>query len=143
MDADNVGAPVTKQQWDYIHKMGDALRQSFENVSAVFAPSCISHSVLTKKDWQNVKIDDISIAEALHCWEHKNARRRMRKLKSEMIADQPKAVGKRGRKRNNARVENVLVSNSTNSSVSDGEETNKKKRRKHRKNRKGRKRKGK
>ncbi|XP_066583261.1 palmitoleoyl-protein carboxylesterase NOTUM [Prorops nasuta] len=69
MSADNVGAPVTKQQWDYIHKMGDSLRQTFENVTAVFAPSCISHSVLTKRDWQLVKIDDVSLAQALHCWE--------------------------------------------------------------------------
>ncbi|KAI4485879.1 hypothetical protein M0804_006368 [Polistes exclamans] len=69
MSVDNVGAPVTKQQWDYIHKMGDSLRQTFENVSAVFAPSCISHSVLTKRDWQLVKIDEVSLAQALHCWE--------------------------------------------------------------------------
>lgn len=85
MDADNVGAPVTKQQWDYIHKMGDALRQSFENVSAVFAPSCISHSVLTKRDWMNVKIDDISIAQAIHCWEHhpfRKFRKRRKNLRS-------------------------------------------------------------
>ncbi|XP_060524164.1 palmitoleoyl-protein carboxylesterase NOTUM [Cylas formicarius] len=75
MDADNVGAPVTKQQWDYIHKMGDALRHSFQNVTAVFAPSCISHSVLTKRDWQEVKIDDMSIADALHCWERKDNRK--------------------------------------------------------------------
>lgn len=82
IDADNVGAPVTKQQWDYIHKMGDALRQSFENVSAVFAPSCISHAVLTKNDWQSVKIDDISIAAAIHCWEQRINRRRVRNLKN-------------------------------------------------------------
>lgn len=69
MTADNVGAPVTKQQWDYIHKMGDSLRQTFENVTAVFAPSCISHSVLTKRDWQLIKIDEVSLAQALHCWE--------------------------------------------------------------------------
>lgn len=87
MDADNVGPPVTKQQWDYIHKMGDALRQSFENVSAVFAPSCISHSVLTN-DWKSVKIDDISLPEALHCWEQlpiKIARRKYRN--NTMLAD--------------------------------------------------------
>lgn len=69
MTADNVGAPVTKQQWDYIHQMGDSLRSSFSNVSAVFAPSCISHSVLTKKEWQSVKIDEISLPQALRCWE--------------------------------------------------------------------------
>jgi len=33
MTADNVGAPVTKQQWDYIHQMGDSLRASFHNVT--------------------------------------------------------------------------------------------------------------
>ncbi|XP_026671001.1 palmitoleoyl-protein carboxylesterase NOTUM [Ceratina calcarata] len=69
MSADNVGAPVTKQQWDYIHKMGDSLRQTFENVTAVFAPSCISHSILTKRDWQLVKIDEVSLSQALYCWE--------------------------------------------------------------------------
>lgn len=145
MDADNVGAPVTKQQWDYIHKMGDALRQSFENVSAVFAPSCISHSVLTKKDWQNVRIDDISIAEALHCWEHRgNGRRTKRKQKNDnMVADQPKSLAKRGRKRSENSLDSGLVSNSKSGDVTGGDGANRKKRkRKHRKNRKGRKRKG-
>lgn len=33
MAADKVGAPVTKHQWDYIHKMGDTLRHTFQNVS--------------------------------------------------------------------------------------------------------------
>lgn len=33
MAADKVGAPVTKHQWDYIHKMGDSLRHTFHNVS--------------------------------------------------------------------------------------------------------------
>ncbi|KAL1492260.1 hypothetical protein ABEB36_012736 [Hypothenemus hampei] len=87
MDADNVGAPETKQQWDYIHKMGDALRHSFQNVSAVFAPSCISHSVLTKKDWQLVKIDDISLSDALHCWEQKTNRRRIKRRKNNRRKD--------------------------------------------------------
>ncbi|KAK6631709.1 hypothetical protein RUM43_013773 [Polyplax serrata] len=69
MAADKVGAPVTKHQWDYIHKMGDSLRHTFHNVSAVFAPSCISHSVLTKKDWSMIKIDEISLPNAIRCWE--------------------------------------------------------------------------
>lgn len=68
MRAYNMVAPKTRQQWDYIHKMGDSLRQTFDNVSAVFAPSCISHSVLTKKDWKLIKIDEISFAQALFCW---------------------------------------------------------------------------
>ncbi|XP_052873832.1 palmitoleoyl-protein carboxylesterase NOTUM [Anopheles cruzii] len=69
MRADSVGAPVTPQQWDYIHDMGGALRESLSNVSAVFAPSCIGHSVLTKRDWLKIRIDDISLADALRCWE--------------------------------------------------------------------------
>lgn len=73
MQADSVGAPVTTQQWDYVHDMGAALRASLDNVTAVFAPSCIGHSVLTKRDWLDIKIDDISLAEALRCWEKSTA----------------------------------------------------------------------
>ncbi|KAG8178958.1 hypothetical protein JTE90_013114 [Oedothorax gibbosus] len=69
MTADNVGAPVSKPQWDYIHTMGNELRQSLENVTAVFAPSCISHMVLTKKEWRHVKINKVSLPQALRCWE--------------------------------------------------------------------------
>ncbi|BET00789.1 Pectinacetylesterase [Nesidiocoris tenuis] len=89
MTADNVGAPMTKQQWDYVHKMGDSLRNSFKNVTSVFAPSCISHSVLTKRDWRLLKIDEVSLPQALRCWElssrrlhrprHKNLRGNKRK----------------------------------------------------------------
>lgn len=71
MRADSVGAPVTPQQWNYIHEMGGALRTSLDNVTAVFAPSCIGHSVLTKRDWLDIKIDDISLPDALRCWERK------------------------------------------------------------------------
>nr|CAG4651670.1 EOG090X02ZJ [Triops cancriformis] len=67
--AGNVGPPITKQQWDYIHKVGDQLRQSLENVSAVFAPSCISHTVLTNRDWQNFRVGSVGLPQALRCWE--------------------------------------------------------------------------
>lgn len=69
MRADSIEAPVTKEQWNYIHEMGGALRTSLDNVTAVFAPSCIGHAVLTKRDWMDIKIDDISLADALRCWE--------------------------------------------------------------------------
>ncbi|XP_067647325.1 palmitoleoyl-protein carboxylesterase NOTUM [Eurosta solidaginis] len=78
MRADNVGAPVTPQQWNYIHEMGGALRSSLDNVTGVFAPSCIGHAVLSKRDWINVKIDDISLPAALRCWEHSTRPRRRR-----------------------------------------------------------------
>lgn len=69
MRADSIEAPVTKEQWNHIHEMGGALRSSLDNVTAVFAPSCIGHAVLTKRDWMDIRIDDISLAEALRCWE--------------------------------------------------------------------------
>lgn len=69
MEADSIEAPVTREQWNHIHEMGGALRSSLDNVTAVFAPSCIGHAVLTKRDWMDIKIDDISLAEALRCWE--------------------------------------------------------------------------
>ena len=41
----------------------------FLKCRAVFSPSCISHTVLTKKDWQSIRIGDISLPQALRCWE--------------------------------------------------------------------------
>ncbi|XP_054734852.1 palmitoleoyl-protein carboxylesterase NOTUM [Anastrepha obliqua] len=78
MRADNVGAPVTPQQWNYIHEMGGALRSSLDNVTGVFAPSCIGHAVLSRRDWVSIKIDDISLPSALRCWEHSTRPRRKR-----------------------------------------------------------------
>lgn len=102
MRADSVGAPVTPQQWDYIHDMGGALRESLDNVTAVFAPSCIGHAVLTKRDWLNIKIDDISFAEALRCWERSTGR--ANKELSRRASDNGRETNKNrrhGRKNNN------------------------------------------
>ncbi|XP_049782717.1 palmitoleoyl-protein carboxylesterase NOTUM [Schistocerca cancellata] len=92
MTADNVGIPVTKQQWDYIYKMGDSLRTTFQNVSAVFAPSCISHSVLLKRDWLSIKINDISLSHALKCWEMKSYKKQL----MEQCGNQKKSVTSTG-----------------------------------------------
>ncbi|CAN7999438.1 unnamed protein product, partial [Ixodes hexagonus] len=69
MTVDNVAAPSSKAQWDYIHSMGSKLRSTLSNVTALFAPSCISHMVLTKRNWQSVQICGISLPQALRCWE--------------------------------------------------------------------------
>ncbi|XP_071444966.1 palmitoleoyl-protein carboxylesterase NOTUM [Hetaerina americana] len=69
MIADNVGPPVTKEQWNYIHRTGDSLRKTFANVTGLFAASCISHTVLTKRDWQTIRLGNISLPQTLHCWE--------------------------------------------------------------------------
>lgn len=49
MTVNNVGNPVTRAQWNYIHKLGQDLRKSLENVTALFAPSCVSHTLITKR----------------------------------------------------------------------------------------------
>ncbi|XP_055624496.1 palmitoleoyl-protein carboxylesterase NOTUM [Toxorhynchites rutilus septentrionalis] len=101
MRADHVGAPVTPQQWDYIHDMGGALRESLNNVTAVFAPSCIGHSVLTKRDWLSIKIDDISLADALRCWEQSDAKDRQ--IQRRQSNKNPQNPQKLRRKHNGAR----------------------------------------
>ncbi|XP_013422007.1 palmitoleoyl-protein carboxylesterase notum1 isoform X2 [Lingula anatina] len=67
--ADHVGTPVNKEQWHYIHNLGNDIRNTLENVSATFAPACYSHKLLTKKNWQNLKISGHSLPQALRCWE--------------------------------------------------------------------------
>lgn len=61
--------------------MGGALKTSLDNVTAVFAPACIGHSVLTKRDWLNIKIDDVSLTDALRCWEKSLNRERKISMK--------------------------------------------------------------
>jgi len=68
MTADNVGAPVTQAQWNFIHHQGRNIRRTFESVTAVFAPSCISHTVITKPDWTKVTVDGITLPDAIECW---------------------------------------------------------------------------
>ena len=68
MRADNVGAPATQAQWNFIHHQGRNLRTSLEGVANVFVPSCISHTVLTKPSWTEVTVDGVSLPDALQCW---------------------------------------------------------------------------
>ncbi|RWS16397.1 protein notum-like protein [Dinothrombium tinctorium] len=75
MTADNVATPISKAQWNYIHKMGQELRKTLENVTAVFAPSCISHIILTKRDWNRIKINGVSLPQTLRCWELQGSER--------------------------------------------------------------------
>ena len=68
MTVDNVGAPVTQAQWNFIHHQGRNIRKTLESVSAVFSPSCISHTVITKPDWAGVEVNGVSLPDALQCW---------------------------------------------------------------------------
>lgn len=95
MRADSIEAPVTKEQWNHIHEMGGALRTSLDNVTAVFAPSCIGHAVLTKRDWMDIKIDDISLAEALRCWERATSKKQKNKSRRAFDSNQNRPKNRR------------------------------------------------
>lgn len=76
LTADNVGPPVHKEQWQYIHKLGREIKESLKNVSAVFAPACMSHIMLMKRDWNLVTIGKVSLPHSIYCWESSSGRRR-------------------------------------------------------------------
>ncbi|KRT86758.1 hypothetical protein AMK59_2700, partial [Oryctes borbonicus] len=135
MDVDNVGTPVTKQQWDHIHKMGNALRKSFKNVSAVFAPSCISHSVLTKRDWLQVKIEDVSFGDALYCWEQSPVRKNMRRLRNSSTAlEEPQMVTRQVKRIPHLNSQKFNPNSGRNSTSTENGDNKRRKRRKHRGN---------
>ncbi|XP_050526206.1 palmitoleoyl-protein carboxylesterase NOTUM isoform X3 [Daktulosphaira vitifoliae] len=137
----DIGTPVTKQQWDYIHKVGECLRKSLMNVTAVFAPSCVSHTVLTNRDWKNIKIDSISLPLALHCWHtetklaktSQNPKSRKIDNSNKKIAKVEKNSGQELKKTQKIRRKN----NNQRTRVTNEEERMYRKRRRHHKNRAG------
>jgi hypothetical protein len=68
MYADNVALPTSRDQWNYIHQGGNHLRNTFNNVTAVFAPSCIAHEVVTMSYWTQVQVNQVSLPDAIQCW---------------------------------------------------------------------------
>ena len=66
--ADNVQVPASPDQWNYIHKLGTNLRNTFQNVSAVFSPSCIAHEVITKSHWSAITVNEVTLPDAIACW---------------------------------------------------------------------------
>lgn len=49
MTVNYVNNPVTKAQMNYLHRLGMDMRRSLSNVTALFAPSCVSHTLITKR----------------------------------------------------------------------------------------------
>ncbi|CAN0213822.1 unnamed protein product [Lampetra fluviatilis] len=72
LSVDNVhltGQPVQDDKWSYLQNLGRELRNTLRDVSAVFAPSCLSHSLISKSSWLDVQVKGTSLARALQCWE--------------------------------------------------------------------------
>lgn len=96
---DNVGPPIHRHQWKYIHDLGLDMKYTLTNVSAVFAPACLSHMLITRSEWRRVTIDGISLPDALKCWENgKNEKNRYEILthadreQSYMVAKEPRFI---------------------------------------------------
>lgn len=89
MKADSVWAPNSPQQWEFIHKMGTNLTKSLENVTAVFVPACIGHSVLNSRNWVHIQLDNTTLSDALRCWE----------LSTEKVRRRPRTKEERERRR--------------------------------------------
>ncbi|EMP31531.1 Protein notum like protein [Chelonia mydas] len=60
---------LTENQWNYLQNLERELRNSLRDVPAVFAPACLSHTLITKSYWLGFQVKGISLARALQCWE--------------------------------------------------------------------------
>ncbi|XP_035715762.1 palmitoleoyl-protein carboxylesterase NOTUM isoform X2 [Folsomia candida] len=70
MLVNNVPTPVLKkEEWDYVYKVGDELKKTLINVTNVFIPACMAHTVLTHRDWKRVEVNSVYLPRALKCWE--------------------------------------------------------------------------
>lgn len=63
------GQHMSQEQWQYIQNLGRELKNSLSDVTAVFAPSCLSHTMLTKSNWMTFQVKGTSLPRALHCWD--------------------------------------------------------------------------
>ncbi|XP_038048060.1 palmitoleoyl-protein carboxylesterase notum1'-like isoform X1 [Patiria miniata] len=66
------GPPIQIEHWNFMQKTGRDMRASLRNASAVFAPACYAHMVLTKSDWTNIQVRNVGLHKALKCWLKKN-----------------------------------------------------------------------
>uniref|UniRef100_A0A8C9TAT2 Notum pectinacetylesterase 2 n=1 Tax=Scleropages formosus TaxID=113540 RepID=A0A8C9TAT2_SCLFO len=63
------GQSLSEEQWTYMQNLGKELKSSLKDVSAVFAPSCLSHTLITKSNWMDFQVKGTSLARALQCWD--------------------------------------------------------------------------
>ncbi|XP_043946489.1 carboxylesterase notum2-like [Protopterus annectens] len=60
---------LTEKQWNYIQNLGRELKNSLRDVLAVFAPSCLSHTLITNSNWMSFQVKGTNLARALQCWD--------------------------------------------------------------------------
>ncbi|XP_051789906.1 carboxylesterase notum2 [Erpetoichthys calabaricus] len=60
---------LTEHQWTSIQNLGRELKNSLRDVQAAFAPSCLSHTLITKSNWMDFQVKGTSLNRALQCWD--------------------------------------------------------------------------
>ncbi|XP_067674518.1 palmitoleoyl-protein carboxylesterase notum1-like [Haliotis asinina] len=70
------GSDLSNDQWMYLLQLGEEMKETLMNASAVFAPACVSHDVLTKSEWHTTSIAGVTLAQSIFCWEESNAGKR-------------------------------------------------------------------
>ncbi|KAM4632060.1 palmitoleoyl-protein carboxylesterase notum2-like isoform 2-T2 [Discoglossus pictus] len=60
---------MTARHWNNIQSVGREVKRSLHDVQAVFAPACLSHTLITKSNWLDYQVKSVSLSRALHCWE--------------------------------------------------------------------------
>uniref|UniRef100_A0AAY4CQ87 Uncharacterized protein n=1 Tax=Denticeps clupeoides TaxID=299321 RepID=A0AAY4CQ87_9TELE len=63
------GQTLSEQQWTYMQNLGKEIKNSLKDVTAVFAPSCLSHTLITKSNWMDFQVKSTSLSRALQCWD--------------------------------------------------------------------------
>uniref|UniRef100_A0A674NEP8 Notum pectinacetylesterase 2 n=1 Tax=Takifugu rubripes TaxID=31033 RepID=A0A674NEP8_TAKRU len=63
------GQSLSEEQWQYIQNLGNEVKNSLRHITAAFAPSCLSHTVITKSNWLSFQVRGISLSRALYCWD--------------------------------------------------------------------------
>lgn len=69
---DNIARPDTSGEWNYVNKVVNEMRVSLENVTALFAPSCFSHSLITRRSWNQININGFKLPHVLNSWEEQS-----------------------------------------------------------------------
>ncbi|KAK3588353.1 hypothetical protein CHS0354_003283 [Potamilus streckersoni] len=96
---ENSAPALSKLQWEYLHKLGQEVRNTLENVTAVFAPACLSHELLTKSDWHAMTVNGVTLAQSIYCWENSYSLEKCnyavnKTLQDRLLGDEPSARNK-------------------------------------------------
>lgn len=69
---DHITRPGTSGQWNYVNKVVNEMKRSLENVTALFAPSCFSHSLIIRQTWNQININGVKLPQVLNSWEEQS-----------------------------------------------------------------------